>query len=321
MRLLNIYILFFSILLSGEDTSDSFIKNNFNEFMNSSYNKIDDIESQDTKNPLIGALFSAILPGAGQMYNGDYKRGIMYMTIELLSSSYRKNYISKSEEYENKYKEFADTHWSFNKWVNDYAIFANTDINGPLYQIHLTMTGSDGEFFYPWDDSHHIEFYNYGTLQRTNNTAGSNVFYERYMSECGHVTTTFEACNTDYFAEAIVTKDHHLYEGLGKYDLFFAGWDDSVTDGYVLYSGNTNNALSPNKSYYQYELRAKANKKSDYAENALTLIFANHAISMFDAFISNLIKNKDVNFNYYSQPIYNNSSTLKLEGINFSILW
>ncbi len=316
MHILNIYILFFSILLSSEHATNIFIKKNFNEFINTSYDKIDDIENKDTKNPLLGVLFSAILPGAGQIYNGDHKRGAIYMAIELLSFSYRKKYIAKSKAYENKYKDFADTHWSFDKWVNDYAIFANPD-----NPVHQTMLDPNGDFFYPWEDSHHIEFNIDETLYRTNNTAGNDDFYDKYISECGHVKTTFEACNTDYFEESEVTRDHHLYEGLGKYDLFFAGWDDSVTEGYVLASGNTENAFSPNKRFYQYELRAKANKKSDYAENALTLIFANHAISMFDAFISNLIKNKDVNFNYYSQPIYNNSSTLKLEGINFSILW
>ena len=67
-------------------------------------------------------------------------------------------------------------------------------------------------------------------------------------------------------------------------------------------------------------MRYKANKKSDYAENALTLIFFNHAVSMFDAFISNVIENNEFNFNYYSNPIYNNYSN-ELNGINISVLW
>ncbi len=324
MRILNIYILFFSIILPSEDISNSFIKNDFNEFMSTSYNEIDNFENQDTKNPLLGVLFSAILPGTGQVYNKDYKRGIMYMAVELLSFSYRENYISKSKAYENKYKQFADTHWSFDKWVNDYAIFAN-----PEHPIHETMLDSEGNYFWPWQHSHHIEFYINGDLWRTNDTDGNDWFEMMYRDECLLSMDTFVPCDTDYFEEAEVTRDHHLYEGLGKYDLFFAGWDDTheceelgidENCSFVL-SGNTDNALSENKRYYQNELRTKANKKSDYAENALTLIFANHAISMFDAFISNLIKNKDVNFNYYSQPIYNNSSAIKLEGINFLILW
>jgi len=49
--------------------------------MNNSYNKTDDINHEGTKNPLLSVLFSAILPGAGQVYNGDYKRGIGYMAV------------------------------------------------------------------------------------------------------------------------------------------------------------------------------------------------------------------------------------------------
>ena len=55
-------------------------------------------------------------------------------------------------------------------------------------------------------------------------------------------------------------------------------------------------------------------------ENALTIIFLNHAVSMFDAFITNIIENNEFNFNYYSNPLYNNYSN-ELNGINISILW
>lgn len=322
-----IYILFFSVLLSRTDLHSSFTKDYSSSFLNSSIPKLSNSDSKTTVNPLKSVLFSAILPGSGQMLNGDFKRGTVYMAIELLSWVYRDNYISKSKFYENKYKEFANEHWSFDKWIRDYSLFGD-----PGNSVHSTMIDSYGNFAYPWDDAHGIEFtHDGGSLNKTTDVW----FKAQYESYCSDAMQDYTIqCDTDFFSSerVVVNKDHHLYEGLGKYELFFAGWDDTEdcddsvinehgTCSYILSVGNKQNAFTENKRYYQYELRSKANKKSDYAENALTLIFANHAISMFDAFISNVIKNKDMNFNYYSHPIYNNSSGFTLEGINFSILW
>jgi len=87
---------------------------------------------------------------------------------------------------------------------------------------------------------------------------------------------------------------------------------------YVLFNNNTENALTNNKGYYQFELRNKANKNYDIAENALSFIFINHAVSMLDAFIVNLSNNKS-SFNYITQPLYDNN--IKFKGLEISILW
>ena len=198
------------------------------------------------------------------------------------------------------------------------------------------MLGPDGNFFYPWNDSHHIEFYLDGYLRRTNNSNGDNWFENTYKTVCNEAINNFQECITSEFvnidgSSAVVTKDHHFYEGIGKYDLFFAGWDDtqygecdqSTIDqydscSYILLTNNTENAYTDNKRYYQYELRDKANKNYDVAENALTFIFINHAISMLDAFIVNLVSNKS-SINYMTQPLYDNN--IKLNGLEISILW
>ena len=38
------------------------------------------------------------------------------------------------------------------------------------------MLDPDNNFFYPWNDSHHIEFYLDGFLRRTNNSNGDDWF-------------------------------------------------------------------------------------------------------------------------------------------------
>ena len=63
-----------------------------------------------------------------------------------------------------------------------------------------------------------------------------------------------------------VTFDHHMYEGISKYNMFFAGWLDSY-DGYVQSVGsNYKVAYSPFKLYYENTLRAKHKENNNNAQ-------------------------------------------------------
>ena len=144
-----------------------------------------------------------------------------------------------------------------------------------------------------------------------------------YLSGC-----TISNSNSSYFDNITVTKDHHFYEGIGKYNLFFAGWEDtsiclneengniqpSDDCRWISFNNEYQVALSSHKKYYQNQLRAKSNNRYDYAENALTLIFVNHFISMIDIFLSEFLNYEHQNV--YAVPIYsvnqNNFNGMKL---------
>ena len=313
-----------------------FLFNSFAQSQSSNYfynaeKKIESSEFNINNDAFKAFVLSAIIPGAGQFYNKNYKRGIAYLGFEIINWSKRSTYLDKGDSFVAQYKDFANNHWSFDRWIRDINLIA--DSNHPVNSV---MLGPDGNFFYPWNDSHHIEFYLDGYLRRTNNSNGDNWFENTYKTVCNEAINNFQECITSEFvnidgSSAVVTKDHHFYEGIGKYDLFFAGWDDtqygecdqSTIDqygscSYILLTNNTENAYTDNKRYYQYELRDKANKNYDVAENALTFIFVNHAISMLDAFIVNLVSNKS-SINYMTQPLYDNN--IKLNGLEISILW
>ncbi len=308
-------LLFFITLIQSQSTNHLVYKNN-----------LDVSENKTNNNAFIALALSAVLPGAGQIYNKNYKRGIAYLAFELINLSKRSKYLDKGDEFVVQYKNFANNHWSFNRWISDLNIYA--DESNPVNSV---MLDPNNDFFYPWNDSHHIEFYLDGYLRRTNSSNGDSWFENTYKTECNDAFVNNQECNNNFFGDAEVVKDHHFYEGIGKYDLFFAGWDDTK-DGecgedtiaqygscsYVLLTNNTENAYTDNKIYYQYELRDKANKNYDIAENALTFIFINHAVSMLDAFIVNLAGNKS-NINYMTQPTYDNNR--KLNGIEFSLKW
>ncbi len=295
-----------------------------NTFKNENLPKSSSFESRN--NPFIALALSAVLPGAGQIYNKNYKRGIAYLAIELINISKRQKYLDRGDDYVLEYKNFANNHWHFDKWIRDISIYA--DETNPVNSV---MLDPNNNFFYPWNDSHHIEFYLDGFLRRTNNSSGDDWFENVYSSVCSEAILNNQECLTNEFNDAEVNKDHDFYEGISKYDLFFAGWDDT-RDGecnqetineygscsYVLLTNNTENAYTDNKRYYQYELRDKANKNYDIAENALTFIFINHAVSMLDAFIVNLAGNNS-DFNYMTKPIYDDK--INLNGLEFSIQW
>ena len=304
--------------------------------MNSNQSEIVD-DSNKKKNPFLAVCLSGIVPGAGQIYSGNYKRGGIFLGIEIASWVYREHYNKKGDDYVKQYKNFANEHWSFDKLIKDATTFSNP--SHPIYSAMINI--EDQEFKYPYDNSHHIEIELNGDIYKTN----SSKFIGEYTSECAYAINNYVPCiqgfqindipgddNPNYFSNVVVLKDHHFYEGIGKYDMFFAGWDDTEecndetineegSCSWLFPSNNDIVAMSANKKYYQYELRDKANKNYDYAENALSLIFINHAFSIFDSFITHFVKNRDRNFNYYTSPIYDYNNAYQIKGINLSISW
>jgi len=62
--------------------------------------------------PGLSFLFSVILPGTGQLYNGD-RRGFLYLGAEAASWFGRFSYKDAAAREEDQYRAFAARHWSF----------------------------------------------------------------------------------------------------------------------------------------------------------------------------------------------------------------
>ena len=74
--------------------------------------------------------------------------------------------------------------------------------------------------------------------------------------------------------------------------------------------------MSNHKSIYQ-NLRNKSNKEFDKEELMLSVIFLNHAVSMFDAFLTSVYKKKKIDVN--STMKYDQN--FKPTGINLFLRW
>ena len=65
-------------------------------------------------------------------------------------------------------------------------------------------------------------------------------------------SNTIEEIENSLIAKSVfVIKDHHFYEGIQKYDMFFAGWDDNDSVVVVTKEHNDKNATSPNQTTYR----------------------------------------------------------------------
>ena len=265
------------------------------------------------KDQLIAFGLSGLFSGAGQFYLGDWKKGLIYSSVELLEWAYREKYLEKNDYYIDAYKEYADENWHFNKWIKDYYLFNNT--SGSVYEAFLYDSDSppDGipdTFSDPWLGAHGIwfEYCEDGSLDTCVDgmyvsTADPNTMPEVYNNICGD--TEKNGCDIgetvidSYVGE--ILRDHHLYEGIGKYNVYFSGWEDATdSTSWIIDRGNNYKiATSYKKNYYEYILRKKAKEKSDIAENALTAIFINHAVSMLDALLSKNIERINMKFSTY----------------------
>jgi hypothetical protein len=325
------YLLLFNILYSIP--SDYFIANKFN-LENSD---IDNIYKQNTKK-IVAMGMSAVFPGSGHFYLGHNKVGAAYMGIELAGWMLRDDYKKKINRSSEIYKEYAQEHWSLAKWIKDYfnptadsiefncvdgsnACVVFRDLNSEeVYQSFIV----DGHFSSPWDQSHKIDFF-YSPSGRIVST-NSDDFKTIYEEICNitEENQNFICLNIDGTEASLedieqivdngdLVYDHHLYEGVSKYNMYFAGWTDSYKGNMQKVGSGYNVVYSPLKEEYENNLRANHKKNNERANNVLSAILINHAVSVLDI----IFRNKNIAVSSENQ--LNQYGEYRISKIKFSI--
>ena len=64
------------------------------------------------RKPGVAFLLSALVPGAGQLYNGN-KRGYAFLGVEAVSWFARLSYLDAGDRKQDDYETFANRHWSY----------------------------------------------------------------------------------------------------------------------------------------------------------------------------------------------------------------
>lgn len=68
------------------------------------------------RSPRLSFLLSAILPGAGQLYNAN-SRGYVFLALDAASWFTRSSYLDAADRKEADARAFADRHWDFDRFV------------------------------------------------------------------------------------------------------------------------------------------------------------------------------------------------------------
>jgi hypothetical protein len=203
--------------------------------------------------PVRAGLFSAVIPGAGQLYTKNYWQSAAFFGAEVLMWVLYATNEKKGNDQTNLFQNYADQNWSvvrYASWINanfGQAIPVNTDPNPSLKPWNRVV----------WSD-----------LNAAENAIGN-------IGETG-------------FSHQLAPHgDQQYYEMIGKYAQFGGGWDDAATfqaGGFtkadVIANGIGN--VSPHFLHYS-KMRGDANSFYNIATTVSYIIVANHLLSALEA--------------------------------------
>jgi len=239
------------------------------------------------KSGIKAALFSAIIPGAGEVYAKSYWKAALFAGIEVALWSANIIYNNKGDSEDKKMKAFGDVHWDERVyWSNVYRNAVAQNEWGPNDPTVMVSTDDLGR------ELIEVDFY----------TPEVIAVLRQKESQVGFTHTLPS------------TKTQQYYEMIYKYlHQFGVGWDDVVTtygDPYFYDNAVNLGKLTPNISSYR-SMRNTSNGFYDTATTMVSLVMVNHLLSMFDAAYSVKRYNQKVHYSfrmrqqmYGYEPVY-----------------
>jgi hypothetical protein len=244
---------------------------------------------------------------------------------------------SKAEDKKREYVQYANEHWSFSRWLKDYYKWYNhvpgdsswnsirsVFINSSDSTSGCAQDPTQGLCYMDfWDHSHSIEFtWNGGRVS----TSNEEDFQDVFETLCGNYFWAAECTNDEVILNdengdsIFVIKDHHFYEGIQKYDVFFAGWDDNDSVQVVIKPNGDKNATSANQNTYRSHWN-DYNEIRRLAGNGGKFMLINRAVSMIDALLLAKKWNNthDIKFSLNAYPDLRNRTGLG--GLTLSVHW
>jgi len=255
-------------------------------------------------------LYSAILPGSGEYSMGYTNRAYLFLGIEALVVGTWYIFNQKGLDTQSEYRAYADEHWSLDRWFYDYYKWSDSGNN-----FHYNFINEDsGHYPEIWEDSHHLTVRVDGNYISTNSDE-FRAFYD--INQLGD-----EVMAEIFFEDNVISvkKNHHYYENIGKYDHFYAGWEDN--DALYVdpqYDGRGNIAWSPYKKQYRNTWE-QSTVFHDVASYALSSILANHFASMMDVLILSRLSNNKIT-NLSAKTYFSPLNPYGIGGIKLSFNW
>ena len=131
----------------------------------------DDVSTGESgrKSPVKAFIYSAVLPGAGQLYTGSKTKAALFFGIEALAWTGHVVYHGKGKDNTDTYQSFANTHWlegRYSAWLDEhwgvtddedaydgeFLVFGH-HLPDTRTQQYYEMIGKYNQFVYGWDDT------------------------------------------------------------------------------------------------------------------------------------------------------------------------
>ncbi|RPI70719.1 MAG: hypothetical protein EHM47_11630 [Ignavibacteriales bacterium] len=152
---------------------------------------------EDKKSPFLAGLMSLVVPGAGEVYAGEYWKAAAFIVLEAAVITTAVIYDGKGDDQTEKFENYADENWSvvdYAEWLGDYK---EADID------KIIILGTEG--LPPWQRVNWAEL---NAAERHAATLG--VGFTHTLPPYG---------------------DQQYYELIGKYHDYSPGWNDFSGDG------------------------------------------------------------------------------------------
>jgi len=236
-------------------------------------------------------LFSALVPGSGQLYAKSYLKAGLFLATEITGWMINIRYNKLGDEKDAEFRRFADRYWSeYRYWsfVNYKAAQANVPGFTP----------------YPYDT-----ISPFGKIWYL---IKKDIYGPDVINELRKVETRIPG-----FTHTLPkTKTQQYYEMIGKYpEQFGNAWEDASFEEY--YSGYRNKVTPFNQKYT--DMRLKSNRYYDIAGYGAMTLLVNHVIAAIDAgFTARNYNRKRVKMAFYYQNIPYKGEYVNLFGMNLA---
>jgi hypothetical protein len=205
-------------------------------------------ENDNKKSPALAALFSALVPGAGEVYAESYLKAAIFFVIEVSAITANIAWNKKGKELTTEFQEFADAHWSpvrYAEWLNNYASQL-----GAENAIKIIINPDDSKK--SWD---RVSF--------------------------GQINQVEELVPT--FSHRLVAHgEQQYYELIGKYKQYNHGWDYWDSHPNEMSAVYLTNIPQQMLDYAAMHIKPD-NTFYKYASTAVVVVVINHVLSAIDA--------------------------------------
>jgi len=240
----------------------------------------------EKKSPLKAALFSGLIPGAGQYYAKSYWKSALFAAIEIGAITAYVHYNNSGDAKDRQMRQLGDARWSEQRYWSKVYMLAT---QGNKWDYSPLQVDADGVIS---DAS-----YNQTTINHLREIEVNGGF-PGFTHELPH------------------TKTQQYYEMIYKYeDQFGAGWIEVGNDWTYYDSYSSLDHLLPDLARYK-KIRNESNDLYRIAFYASVSILANHLISAFEAAWSVKQENKRLNYTLSSSSVYYAGSYVPTLGLN-----